>query len=67
LLKTAVRYAQAYFEPRRWKPQQIPDINIENTSICNSHCAFCANDQMKRSSQAMSDEIVKKTVDETIS
>jgi radical SAM protein with 4Fe4S-binding SPASM domain len=66
VLKNAIRYVQATFEPRRWKPRTIPDINVENTSICNSHCVFCANDLMKRPRQAMKEEVFKKTVDEAI-
>lgn len=66
VLKNAVRYVEAYFEPRRWKPLAIPEINIENTSICNARCVFCPNGIMQRPRQAMKGDVFKKSVDEAI-
>jgi radical SAM protein with 4Fe4S-binding SPASM domain len=65
-MKNAVRYIEAYFEPRRWKPLAVPEINIENTSICNSRCVFCPNGMMERPRQAMRMDLFKRTVDEAI-
>lgn len=66
-LKNAARYVEAYFEPRRWKPLAVPEINIENTSICNARCVFCPNGMMERPRQALKEEIFKKAVDEAVS
>lgn len=66
VLKNRVRYLQESFEPRRWKPTLVPELNIENTSICNSHCVFCPNDIMQRPRQAMKADVFRKTVTEGI-
>ncbi len=67
VLKNWLVYIQTTFQPRRWKPTAVPDVNIENTSICNSHCVFCPNDIMQRPRQAMKTDIFGKAVAEAIS
>jgi radical SAM protein with 4Fe4S-binding SPASM domain len=67
VLKNALRYIEVYFEPRRWKPLAVPEINIENISICNSQCVFCPNGKMERPRQALKPDVFKKAVDEAIS
>jgi radical SAM protein with 4Fe4S-binding SPASM domain len=66
VFKNTIRYLEASFEPRRWKPTAAPEVNIENTSICNSHCVFCANDIMQRPRRAMQTDVFKKAVAESV-
>src|ERR1039457_1056870 len=66
VLKFTVRYVLAYFQPNRWTPLKVPEISIENTSVCNSRCVFCPNGIMQRPRQAMKMEVFKKAVDEAI-
>ncbi len=67
VLKFAVRYLLGYFQQGQWEPVTTPEIAIENTSICNSRCVFCANTIMQRSRQPMKMEVFKKAVNESIS
>lgn len=66
VLKNTARHIAASFEPRRWRATHVPEVNIENTSICNSHCVFCANDMMQRPRQPMNADVFKKAVNEAI-
>ncbi|MDR3740865.1 MAG: SPASM domain-containing protein [Terracidiphilus sp.] len=65
-LKFAVRYLLASLQPSRWQSIAAPAIAIENTSVCNSRCVFCPNGIMQRPRQAMSTDVFKKTVDDSI-
>lgn len=66
VLKFAIRYMQGFFQRGRWTPITIPEISIENTSVCNSRCVFCPNGIMQRSRQAMKMEVFRKAVDEAV-
>ena len=65
-LRFALRYIRTYVQRGRWTPLPVPDIFIENTSVCNSRCVFCPNGIMQRSRQAMSMKVFKQAVDESI-
>jgi radical SAM protein with 4Fe4S-binding SPASM domain len=65
-LMFAVRYVLRFFQPGRWTPLTVPEISIENTSICNSRCVFCPNGIMQRPRQAMKMKVFKKAVDEAV-
>lgn len=66
VLKFAGRYLLLSFQPAHWKPTKAPEIAVENTSVCNARCIFCANGVMERPRIAMKEEVFRKTVDEAI-
>jgi radical SAM protein with 4Fe4S-binding SPASM domain len=66
VFKFAARYVLLSFQPRHWKAAAAPEIAIENTSVCNARCIFCANGIMERPRIAMMDEVFSKAVDESI-
>ena len=63
---------QGYLSPlirkyRMYIMERIPpEVNIETTSICNSHCIMCPIDRIDRPKRAMDMELFKKIVDECI-
>lgn len=65
-LKFAAKYILGLFQRGRWTPLAIPEVAIENTSICNSRCVFCPNGIMQRPRQAMRMETFMKAVDDAI-
>jgi radical SAM protein with 4Fe4S-binding SPASM domain len=65
-LKFGARYILLSFQPSHWRPTAAPEVAVENTSVCNARCIFCANGIMERPRIAMKDEVFKKTVDEAI-
>jgi radical SAM protein with 4Fe4S-binding SPASM domain len=65
-LKFAVRYLLLSFQPAHWRPTAAPEIAIENTSVCNARCVFCANGIMERPRIAMQEDVFRKAVDESI-
>ncbi len=62
----AARYALGFFQRGRWTPVAIPEIAIENTSVCNSRCVFCPNGIMQRPRQAMRADTFQRAVDEAV-
>lgn len=69
-LRHAVRFLKhrgiSYIQRNRWVPVEAPAISVENTSVCNSRCAFCPNGIMERPRQQMKMDVFKKAVDEAI-
>ncbi len=67
VLRFVKYYLLTYLQRGKWIPLKVPEISIENTSVCNSRCVFCPNGIMERPRQAMKMDVFKKAVDEAAS